>query len=185
MPDASKNGNPSDASNSKSGSVAGMSSETERQQQAAAAYDDGSQRAAIHTADFSRHSETVSSGYSAGTDAIGVSNPVSGPAQDAQGAAETFGSSFGAYDTGRTGFDQPASVSGQGFSQPQTQQTAPAIAAQPIQQVPAAFSSRMEQQDSGSPFMGGADRNAAAQRNMMTSIDGIGQAGIAGSRDFI
>lgn len=199
MPDASKNGNPSDASNSKSGSVAGMSSETERQQQAAAAYDDGSQRAAIHTADFSRHTETVSSGYSAGTEAIGVSNPVVGPAQDAQGAAippngsnssvpndrETFGSSFGDYDTGRTGFDQPASVSGQGFSQPQTQQTAPAIAAQPIQQVPAAFSSRMEQQGSGSPFMGGADRNAAAQRNMMTSIDGIGQAGIAGSRDFI
>ena len=198
MPDASKNGNPSDASNSKSGSVAGMSSETERQQQAAAAYDDGSQRAAIHTADLSRHAETVSSGYSAGTYAIGVSNPVAGPAQDAQGAAippngsnfsvpndrETFGSSFGAYDAGRTGFDQPASVSVQGFSQPQTQQAAPA-AAQPIQQVPAAFSSRMEQQGPSSPFSGGTDRNAAAQRNMMTSIDGVEQAGIAGSRDFI
>lgn len=248
MPDDSKHGNPSDASDSKNGSVAGMSSETERQQQAAAAYDDGSQRAVAHTIDFSRHTETVGSGYSAGTDAIGVSNTVADSAQDAQrtpiqpngsnfsalNAQETFGFSFGdsrseqdafkagmntgidqlgqagiaspsefgtdmtaavqadardafsgAYNTGRTGFGQPASGSGQGFSQPQAQQAIPAVAAQPIQQVPAAFSSRMEQQGSDSPFSDGADRSAAAQRNMMTSIDGVEQAGISGSRDFI
>ena len=248
MPDASKNGNPSDASNLKNGSVAGMSSEIERKQQIAASYDDGVQRAVAHTADFSRHADTVSSGYSAGTDAIGVSNPVANSAQDAEKAAippsesnssvpnsqETFGSSFGdsrseqdafktgmdsgidrlgqagvtrssefgtdisasaqvdtcdafsgSYDTGRTGFYQPAGGSGQGFSQPQTQQAIPAIAAQPIQPVSNAFSSRMEQQGSDSPFSGGADRDAAVQRNMMTSIDGIEQAGVAGSRDFI
>lgn len=248
MPDDSKHGNPSDASNSKNGSVAGMSSEIERQQQAAAAYDDAAQRTVANTADFSRHAETVSSGYSAGTDAIGVSNSVADPAQDAQRtpiqpngsnfsaptARETFGSSFGdsrseqdafkagmntgidqlgqagiaspsefgtdmtaavqaddrdafssAYDTGRTGFGQPASGSGQGFSQPQAQQAIPAVAAQPIQQIPAAFSSRMEQQGSDSPFSDGADRSAAAQRDMMTSIDGVEQAGIAGSRDFL
>lgn len=248
MPDASKNGNPSDASNLKNGSVAGMSSEIERKQQIAASYDDGVQRAVAHTADFSRHADTVSSGYSAGTDAIGVSNPVANSAQDAEKAAippsesnssvpnsqETFGSSFGdsrseqdafktgmdsgidrlgqagvtrssefgtdisasaqvdtcdafsgSYDTGRTGFYQPAGGSGQGFSQPQTQQAIPAIAAQPIQPVSNAFNSRMEQQGSDSPFSGGADRDAAVQRNMMTSIDGIEQAGVAGSRDFI
>lgn len=248
MPDASKNGNPSDASNLKNGSVAGMSSEIERKQQIAASYDDGVQRAVAHTADFSRHADTVSSGYSAGTDAIGVSNPVVNSAQDAEKAAippsesnssvpnsqETFGSSFGdsrseqdafktgmdsgidrlgqagvtrssefgtdisasaqvdtcdafsgSYDTGRTGFYQPAGGSGQGFSQPQTQQAIPAIAAQPIQPVSNAFSSCMEQQGSDSPFSGGADRDAAVQRNMMTSIDGIEQAGVAGSRDFI
>ena len=248
MPDASKNGNPSDASNLKNGSVAGMSSEIERKQQIAASYDDGVQRAVAHTADFSRHADTVSSGYSAGTDAIGVSNPVANSAQDAERAAippsesnssvpnsqETFGSSFGdsrseqdafktgmdsgidrlgqagvtrssefgtdisasaqvdtcdafsgSYDTGRTGFYQPAGGSGQGFSQPQTQQAIPAIAAQPIQPVSNAFNSRMEQQGSDSPFSGGADRDAAVQRNMMTSIDGIEQAGVAGSRDFI
>ena len=248
MPDASKNGNPSDASNLKNGSVAGMSSEIERKQQIAASYDDGVQRAVAHTADFSRHADTVSSGYSAGTDAIGVSNPVVNSAQDAEKAAippsesnssvpnsqETFGSSFGdsrseqdafktgmdsgidrlgqagvtrssefgtdisasaqvdtcdafsgSYDTGRTGFYQPAGGSGQGFSQPQTQQAIPAIAAQPIQPVSNAFNSRMEQQGSDSPFSGGADRDAAVQRNMMTSIDGIEQAGVAGSRDFI
>lgn len=248
MPVDSRHGNPSDAFDSKNGSVAGMSSETERRQQAAAAYDDAAQRAVANTADLSRHAETVGSGYSAGTDAVGVSNPVADPAQDAQrtpiqpngsnfsapNARETFGSSFGdsrseqdafkagmnsgidqlgqagiarpsefgtdmtaavqadahdafsgAYDTGRTGFGQPASGSGQGFSQPQTQQAAPGVAAQPIQQVPAAFSSHMEQQGSGSPFSGSADRNVAAQRNMMTSIDGVEQAGIAGSRDFI
>lgn len=248
MPDASKNGNPSDASNLKNGSVAGMSSEIERKQQIAASYDDGVQRAVAHTADFSRHADTVSSGYSAGTDAIGVSNPVVNSAQDAEKAAippsesnssvpnsqETFGSSFGdsrseqdafktgmdsgidrlgqagvtrssefgtdisasaqvdtcdafsgSYDTGRTGFYQPAGGSGQGFSQPQTQQAIPAIAAQPIQPVSGAFNSRMEQQGSDSPFSGGADRDAAVQRNMMTSIDGIEQAGVAGSRDFI
>lgn len=248
MPDASKNGNPSDASNLKNGSVAGMSSEIERKQQIAASYDDGVQRAVAHTADFSRHADPVSSGYSAGTDAIGVSNPVANSAQDAEKAAippsesnssvpnsqETFGSSFGdsrseqdafktgmdsgidrlgqagvtrssefgtdisasaqvdtcdafsgSYDTGRTGFYQPAGGSGQGFSQPQTQQAIPAIAAQPIQPVSNAFNSRMEQQGSDSPFSGGADRDAAVQRNMMTSIDGIEQAGVAGSRDFI
>ena len=248
MPDASKNGNPSDASNLKNGSVAGMSSEIERKQQIAASYDDGVQRAVAHTADFSRHADTVSSGYSAGTDAIGVSNPVANSAQDAEKAAippsesnssvpnsqETFGSSFGdsrseqdafktgmdsgidrlgqagvtrssefgtdisasaqvdtcdafsgSYDTGRTGFYQPAGGSGQGFSQPQTQQAIPAIAAQPIQPVSNAFNFRMEQQGSDSPFSGGADRDAAVQRNMMTSIDGIEQAGVAGSRDFI
>lgn len=248
MPDASKNGNPSDASNLKNGSVAGMSSEIERKQQIAASYDDGVQGAVAHAADFSRHADTVSSGYSAGTDAIGVSNPVANSAQDAEKAAippsesnssvpnsqETFGSSFGdsrseqdafktgmdsgidrlgqagvtrssefgtdisasaqvdtcdafsgSYDTGRTGFYQPAGGSGQGFSQPQTQQAIPAIAAQPIQPVSNAFNSRMEQQGSDSPFSGGADRDAAVQRNMMTSIDGIEQAGVAGSRDFI
>lgn len=248
MPDASKNGNPSDASNLKNGSVAGMSSEIKRKQQIAASYDDGVQRAVAHTADISRHADTVSSGYSAGTDAIGVSNPVANSAQDAEKAAippsesnssvpnsqETFGSSFGdsrseqdafktgmdsgidrlgqagvtrssefgtdisasaqvdtcgafsgSYDTGRTGFYQPAGGSGQGFSQPQTQQAIPAIAAQPIQPVSNAFNSRMEQQGSDSPFSGGADRDAAVQRNMMTSIDGIEQAGVAGSRDFI
>lgn len=248
MPDASKNGNPSDASNLKNGSVAGMSSEIERKQQIAASYDDGVQRAVAHTADFSRHADTVSSGYSAGTDAIGVSNPVVNSAQDAEKAAippsesnssvpnsqETFGSSFGdsrseqdafktgmdsgidrlgqagvtrssefgtdisasaqvdtcdafsgSYDTGRTGFYQPAGGSGQGFSQPQTQQAIPAIAAQPIQPVSNAFNFRIEQQGSDSPFSGGADRDAAVQRNMMTSIDGIEQAGVAGSRDFI
>lgn len=248
MPDASKNGNPSDASNLKNGSVAGMSSEIERKQQIAASYDDGVQRAVAHTADFSRHADTVSSGYSAGTDAISVSNPVANSAQDAEKAAippsesnssvpnsqETFGSSFGdsrseqdafktgmdsgidrlgqagvtrssefgtdisasaqvdtcdafsgSYDTGRTGFYQPAGGSGQGFSQPQAQQAIPAIAAQPIQPVSNAFNSRMEQQGSDSPFSGGADRDAAVQRNMMTSIDGIEQAGVAGSRDFI
>lgn len=248
MPDASKNGNPSDASNLKNGSVAGMSSEIERKQQIAASYDDGVQRAVAHTADISRHADTVSSGYSAGTDAIGVSNPVANSAQDAEKAAippsesnssvpnsqETFGSSFGdsrseqdafktgmdsgidrlgqagvtrssefgtdistsaqvdtrgafsgSFDTGRTGFYQPAGGSGQGFSQPQTQQAIPAIAAQPIQPVSNAFNSRMEQKGSDSPFSGGADRGAAVQRNMMTSIDGIEQAGVAGSRDFI
>lgn len=248
MPDASKNGNPSDASNLKNGSVAGMSSEIERKQQIAASYDDGVQRAVAHTTDFSRHADTVSSGYSAGTDAIGVSNPVAFSAQDAEKAAipssgsnssvpnsqETFGSSFGdsrseqdafktgmdsgidrlgqagvtrssefgtdisasaqvdtcdafsgSYDTGRTGFYQPAGGSGQGFSQPQIQQAIPAVATQPIQPVSNAFNSRMEQQGSDSPFSGGADRDAAAQRNMMTSIDGIEQAGVAGSRDFI
>lgn len=123
MPDASKNGNPSDASNLKNGSVAGMSSEIERKQQIAASYDDGVQRAVAHTADISRHADTVSSGYSAGTDAIGVSNPVANSAQDAEKAAippsesnssvpnsqETFGFSFGdsrsEQDAFKTGMD--------------------------------------------------------------------------------
>ena len=248
MPDDSKHGNPSNASNSKNGSVAGMSSEIERQQRTAAAYDDAAQRAVANTADFSRHADTVGSGYSARTDAVGASNPIAGPAQDTQRAAispnasnfstlnaqETFGSSFGdsqseqdafkagmnsgieqlgqagvarsfefgtnvtaavqadardsfsgAYDAGRTGFDQLASGPGQSFSQPQAQQPAASAAAQPIQQVPSAFSSRMEQLGSSSQFSGGAERSAAALRNMMTSIDGVEQTGIAGSRDFI
>lgn len=248
MPDDSKHGNPSNASNSKNGSVAGMSSEIERQQRTAAAYDDAARRAVANTADFSRHAETVGSGYSARTDAVGASNPIAGSAQDTQRAAispnasnfsalnaqETFGSSFGdsrseqdafkagmnsgidqlgqagvarssefntdvtaavqadardafsgAYDAGRAGFDQAASGLGQGFNQPQAQQPAASAAAQPIQQVPSAFSSRMERQNSSSLFSGGAERSASAQRNMMTSIDGVEQAGIAGSRDFI
>lgn len=248
MPDDSKHGNPSNASNSKNGSVAGMSSEIERQRQAAAAYDDSAQRTVANTAGFSRHAETVGLGYSARTDAAGASNPIAGSAQDAQRATispntsnfsvlnsqETFGSPFGdsqseqnafkagmnpgidqlgqagvarssefgcdltaavqadardafsgAYDVGRTGFDQSASGPGQGFSQPQAQQLAASAAAQQIQQTPSAFSSRMEQLGSSSPFSGSADRSAAAQRNMMTSIDGVEQAGIAGSRDFI
>ena len=128
MPDDSRHGNPSNASDSKNGSVAGMSSETERRQQAAAAYDDAAQRAVVNTADFSRHAETVGSGYSAGTDAVGASNPIAGSAQDTQrttmqpngsnfsapNARETFGSSFGdsrseqdAFKAGmNTGIDQ-------------------------------------------------------------------------------
>lgn len=246
MPDASKNGNPSAASNSKNSSVAGVSSEIERQQQAAAAYDGFEQRTAANVEDFSRHVEISSSDYSAGSSPFGTAGPSAGGTQDVQHATlppnaanfdaqnnlDTFGSSFGdrqsgqdafkagmntgidqlgqsgvahssefntdmaasvqadtrdafsgAYDAGRTGFDQSVSGLGQGFSQPQ--QAGPSIAAQPIQQVPSAFSSRMEQQNSGSPFSDGAERSAAAQRNMMTSIDGVEHAGIAGSRDFI
>lgn len=251
MPDASKNGNPSAASNSKNSSVAGVSSEIERQQRAAAAYEDGMRRASDNAEGFSRHVEMSSSDYSAGSNPFGTAGPSAGGTQDVQHATlppnaanfnaqnnlDTFGSSFGdrqsgqdafkagmntgidqlgqsgvarssefgtdmtasvqadtfdafssSYDAGRTGFDQPASAMGQGFSQPQAQQSAPAapaVAAQPIQQVPSAFSSRMEQQNSSSPFSDGAARSAAAQRNMMTSIDGVDAAGIAGSRDFI
>lgn len=202
MPDASKNGNPSDASNLKNGSVAGMSSEIERKQQIAASYDDGVQRAVAHTADFSRHADTVSSGYSAGTDAISVSNPVANSAQDAEKAAipssesnssvpnsqETFGSSFGdsrsEQDAFKTGMDSGIDRLGQA-GVTRSSEFGTAIAAQPIQPVSNAFNSRMEQQGSDSPFSGGADRDAAVQRNMMTSIDGIEQAGVAGSRDFI
>lgn len=246
MPDASKNGNPSAASNSKNSSVAGASSEIERQQQAAAAYDGSGQRTAANAEDFSRHVEISSSDYSAGSSPFGTAGPSAGGTQDVQHATlpptaanfdaqnnlDTFGSSFGdrqsgqdafkagmntgidqlgqsgvarssefntdmaasvqadtrdafsgAHDAGRTGFDQSVSGLGQGFSQPQ--QAGPSIATQPIQQVPSAFSSRMEQQNSGSPFSDGAERSATAQRNMMTSIDGVEQAGIAGSRDFI
>lgn len=213
MPDASKNGNSSAASNSKNSSVAGVSSEIERQQQAAAAYDDGMRRASGSAADFSRHTDAVGSGYSAGANAVNSVNSAVSATQDSQhatlppnalnfstqSAQDTFGASFddrrsdqdgfkagmnsGAYDAGRTGFDQPMGGSSQGFSQPQ--QAVPAFAAQPIQQVPSAFSSRMEQQGSGDPFADGAARRAAAQQNMMTSIDGVEQAGIAGSRDFI
>lgn len=246
MPDASKNGNPSAAPNSKNSSVAGVSSEIERQQQAAAAYDGSGQRTAANVEDFSRHVEISSSDYSAGSSPFGTAGPSAGGTQDVQHATlppnaanfeaqnnlDTFGSSFGdrqsgqdaskagmntgidqlgqsgvarssefntgmaasvqadtrdafsgAYDAGRTGFDQSVSGLGQGFSQPQ--QAGPSIAAQPIQQVPSAFSSRMDQQGSGNMFAGGADRRAAAQQNMMTSIDGVEHAGIAGSRDFI
>lgn len=251
MPDASKNGNSSAASNSKNSSVAGVSSEIERQQQAAAAYEDGMRRASDNAEGFSRHVEMSSSDYSAGSNPFGTAGPSADSTQDvqhvtlppnaanfnAQNNLDTFGSSFGdrqsgqdafmagmntgidqlgqsgvarssefgtdmtasvqadtcdafssSYDAGRTGFDQPASAMGQGFSQPQAQQSAPAapaVAAQPIQQVPSAFSSRMEQQNSSSPFSDGAARSAAAQRNMMTSIDGVDAAGIAGSHDFI
>lgn len=213
MPDASKNGNSSAAPNSKNSSVAGVSSEIERQQQAAAAYDDGMRRASDNAADFSRHTEAVGSGYSAGAGAVDAVNPAVSSAQEPQHAApspsalnfstqsaqDTSSASFGdrrseqdgfkagmnmgAYDTGRTGFDQTANGAGQGFGQPQ--QAGPSVAAQPIQQVPSAFNSRMEQQASGSPFADGAARRAMAQQNMMTSIDGVDAAGIAGSRDFI
>ncbi|WP_432315817.1 phage tail tip lysozyme [Collinsella aerofaciens] len=243
MPDASKNGNSSAASDSKNSSVAGVSSEIERKRQAAAAYDDGMRRASDNAADFSRHTEAVGSGYSAGAGAVNTVNPAVSAAQEPQHATpspsalnfstqDTFGTSFGdrrsdqdgfkagmntgvdqlgqagvalssefntdmaatvqadardafsgAYDTGRTGFDQTAGIAGQGFGQPQ--QAVPSVAAQPIQQVPSAFSSRMEQQASGSPFADGAARRTATQQNMMTSIDGVDAAGIAGSRDFI
>ena len=246
MPDASKNGNSSAASNSKNSSVAGVSSEIERQQRAAAAYDDGMRRASTCAADFSRHTETIESGYSAGAGVAGSVNPIESDTQEPQHAAlsqsalnfstqsaqDTFGTSFGdrrsdqdgfkagmntgidqlgqsgiarssefgtdvsasvqaeardafsgAYEAGRTGFGQPASGPSQGFSQPQ--QAGSSVAAQPIQQVPSAFSSRMEQQGSGGPFADGTARRAAAQQNMMTSIDGVDAAGIAGSRDFI
>lgn len=246
MPDASKNGNPSAASNSKNSSVAGVSSEIERQQRAAAAYDGAEQRTAGNAEDFSRHVEMSSSDYSAGSNPFGTTGPSAGSTQDVQHATlppnaanfnaqnnlDTFGSSFGdrqsgqdafkagmntgidqlgqsgvarssefdtdmtasvqadahdafssSYDAGRTGFDQLASAMGQGFDQPQ--QVGFSVAAQPIQQVPSAFISRMEQQVSGGPFADGAARRAAAQQNMMTSIDGVDAAGIAGSRDFI
>ena len=246
MPDASKNGNANTASNLKNGGAAGVSSEIERQQQAAAAYDDSMRRASNSAADFSRHTETIGSGYSAGANPANSVNPTVSTTQDpqhatlppsalnfsTQNAENTFGASFGnrrsdqdgfkagmntgvgqldqsgvarssefdsdisasvqadtrdafsgAYDAGRTGFDQLAIGSSQGFSQPQ--QTGPSVASQPIQQVPSAFSSRMEQQGSGSPFADGTARRAAAQENIMTSIDGVDAAGIAGSRDFI
>lgn len=246
MPDASKNGNSSAASNSKNSSVAGVSSEIDRQQQAATTYDDGLRRASNNAADFSRHTEAVGSGYSAGASAANSVYPTVSATQEpqhatlspsasnfsTQSAQDTFSTSFGdrrndqdgfkagmntgvdqlgqagvarssdfgtdisasvqvdtrdafsgTYDDGRTGFDQTANGAGQGFGQPQ--QADPSVAAQPIQQVPSAFSSRMDQQASGSPFADGTARRAAAQQNMMTSIDGVDAAGIAGSRDFI
>lgn len=223
-----------------------MSSEIERRRQAAAAYDDGLQRASASAADFSRHTEAVGSGYTSGGNAAGIVKPAASATQEVQqatispaalnfstqSAQDTLGASFGdrrseqdgfkvnmntgvdqlgkmgvarpsefgtditasvqadtrnafsgAYDTGRTGFDQPASSFAQGPSQPQ--QASPSVADQPIQQVPSAFNSRMEQQGPGSPFAGGAERRAAARQNMMASIDGVDAAGIAGSRDFI
>lgn len=246
MPDNSKYGNADNAFNSKSDSTAGMSSEIERQQQAAAAYDDGMRRASNNSAGFSRHTEAIGFGYSAGANAASSVYSTASTTQDSQHAAlppsalnfstqstqDTFGTSFGVrrseqdgfkasmntgvdqlaqsgvarssefgadisasvqaegrdafsgvYDASRIGFDQTAGGAGQGFSQPQ--QAGPSVTAQPIQQVPSSFSSRMEQQASGSPFADGAARRAAAQHNMMTSIDGVDAAGIAGSRDFI
>lgn len=160
----------------KDGGAAGMSSEIERQRQAAAAYDDDLQRAADGAANFSRHIDAASSGYSAGSDAAGTPGAVSTDIRDAVS---------GAYNTGVVGSNQQTSGVGQGFVAAASQGPAAPTAAQPIQQVPSAFTSRMEQQDAGGPFSGGAERSAAAQRNMMTSFDGIDAAGIAGSRDFI
>lgn len=160
----------------KDGGAAGMSSEIERQRQAAAAYDDALQRAADGAANFSRHIDAASSGYSAGSDAAGTPGAVSTDIRDAVS---------GAYNTGVVGSNQQTSGVGQGFVAAASQGPAAPTAAQPIQQVPSAFTSRMEQQDAGGPFSGGAERSAAAQRNMSTSIDGLERAGIAGSRDFI
>lgn len=160
----------------KDGGAAGMSSEIERQRQAAAAYDDDLQRAADGAANFSRHIDAASSGYSAGSDAAGTPGAVSTDIRDAVS---------GAYNTGVVGSNQQTSGVGQGFVAAASQGPAAPTAAQPIQQVPSAFTSRMEQQDASGPFSGGAERSAAAQRNMMTSFDGIDAAGIAGSRDFI
>lgn len=160
----------------KDGGAAGMSSEIERQRQAAAAYDDALQRAADGAANFSRHIDAASSGYSAGSDAAGTPGAVSTDIRDAVS---------GAYNTGVVGSNQQTSGVGQGFVAVASQGPAAPTAAQPIQQVPSAFTSRMEQQDAGGPFSGGAERSAAAQRNMSTSIDGLERAGIAGSRDFI
>lgn len=160
----------------KDGGAAGMSSEIERQRQAAAAYDDALQRAADGAANFSRHIDVASSGYSAGSDAAGTPGAVSTDIRDAVS---------GAYNTGVVGSNQQTSGVGQGFVAAASQGPAAPTAAQPIQQVPSAFTSRMEQQDAGGPFSGGAERSAAAQRNMSTSIDGLERAGIAGSRDFI
>ena len=112
MPDESRHGSSYSSSNLNNDSAASMSSEIERQQQAAAAYVDRSNRAASYAADFSRHTEAV-------------------------------------------------------------------------QQVPSVFASRVEQQGSSGQFADGAARRAAAQQDMMTSIDGVAQAGITGSRDFI
>ena len=160
----------------KDGGAAGMSSEIERQRQAAAAYDDALQRAADGAANFSRHIDAASSGYSAGSDAAGTPGAVSTDIRDAVS---------GAYNTGVVGSNQQTSGVGQGFVAAASQGPAAPTAAQPIQQVPSTFTSRMEQQDAGGPFSGGAERSAAAQRNMSTSIDGLERAGIAGSRDFI
>lgn len=103
MPDASKNENSSAASNSKNSSVAGVSSDIERQRQAAAAYDDGMRRAANNGADFSRHTEAVGSGQNlgcpqAGQQLFGGASPMIGayaPAEDkAASVSEAVG--FGA-----------------------------------------------------------------------------------------
>ena len=89
------------------------------------------------------------------------------------------------YSAGVMESNQQTSGVEQGFVATASQGPAAPTAAQPIQQVPSAFTSRMEQQGTATPFAGGSDRAAAVQRNMMTSFDGIDAAGIAGSRDFI
>ncbi|WP_158572599.1 phage tail tip lysozyme [Collinsella sp. AF38-3AC] len=144
-----------------------MSSEIERQRQAAAAYDDSIRRAASNIADLSGHVETASSSYSAG---------VGGIAQ---------GSLPGTYSTDTGGFGQSASGPAQVPSAMASQQTTTGVATQPIQQVSRAFASRMEQQGSVAPFTGASERSAFEQQSMMTSMDGIEVSGIAGSRDFI
>lgn len=176
MPDDSKYGNASSSSNLKDGSTASMSSAAERRRQAAAAYDDALQRTAGVGADFSRHADVASSGYSASADAAGTPSAASTVIRDAVPSA---------YSAGVMGPSQQTSGVEQGFVAAASQGPAAPIAAQPIQQVPSAFTSRMEQQGTATPFAGGADRAAASQRNMMTSFDGIDAAGIAGSRDFI
>lgn len=176
MPDDSKYGNASFPSNLKDGSTASMSSAAERQQQAAAAYDDALQRTAGAGADFSRHVDVASSGYSASADAASTPGAASTVIRDAVPSA---------YSDGVMGPSRQTSGVEQGFVAAASQGPAAPTAAQPIQQVPSSFSSRMEQQASGSPFADGAARRAAAQQNMMTSFDGIDAAGIAGSRDFI
>lgn len=176
MPDDSKYGNASSSSNPKDGSTASMSSAAERQRQAAAAYDDALQRTAGAGADFSRHADVASSGYSASADAASTPGAASTVIRDAVPSAYSVGVMGPSHQTG--GVEQ-------GFVAAASQGPAAPIAAQPIQQVPSAFTSRMEQQGTATPFAGGVERSAAAQRNMMTSFDGIDAAGIAGSRDFI
>lgn len=176
MPDDSKYGNASSSSNLKDGSTASMSSAAERQRQAAAVYDDALQRTAGAGADFYRHVDVASSGYSASADAASTPSAVSTVIRDAVPSAYSAGVMWTNHQTG--GVEQ-------GFVAAASQGPAAPIAARPIQQVPSAFTSRMEQQGTATQFAGGADRAAAAQRNMMTSFDGIDAAGIAGSRDFI
>lgn len=176
MPDDSKYGNASSSSNLKDGSTASMSSAAERQRQAAAVYDDALQRTAGAGADFYRHVDVASSGYSASADAASTPSAVSTVIRDAVPSA---------YSAGVMGTNHQTGGVEQGFVAAASQGPAAPIAAQPIQQIPSAFTSRMEQQGTATPFAGGADRAAAAQRNMMTSFDGIDAAGIAGSRDFI
>lgn len=167
MSDASKNGNAGNAFNSKNDSVADMSSEIERQRQAAAAYDDSARRAASNIADLSGHVETASSSYSVGAGYIAQ------------------GSSPSPYSADASGFGQPTSGPVQATDSMASQQATSGVATQPIQQVPSAFASRMEQQGSVAPFAGASERSAFAQQSMMTSMDSIEVSGIAGSRDFI
>jgi len=176
LPDDSKYEKASSSSNLKDGSTASMSSAAERQRQAAAAYDDALQRTAGAGADFSRHVDVASSGYSASADAASTPGAASTVIRDAVPSA---------YSVGVMGPSQQTSGVKQGFVAAASQGPAAPTAAQPIQQVPSAFTSRMEQQGTATQFAGGADRAAAAQRNMMTSFDGVDAAGIAGSRDFI